>query len=80
MKIHDKIDKFIYLLITLNVFAMILESHESLRNLYSKSFYYFEFFSIIIFTVEYFYRVIYNFKSNKRVFLNMFLVFMALSI
>ena len=58
MKIHDKIDKFIYLLITLNVFAMILESHESLRNSYSKSFFYFEFFSIIIFKVEYFYRVI----------------------
>ena len=66
MKIHDKIDKFIYLLITLNVFAMILESHESLRNSYSKSFFYFEFFSIIIFTVEYFYRVIYNFKSKKK--------------
>ena len=45
---------------------MILESHESLRNLYSKSFYYFEFFSIIIFTVEYFYRVIHNFRSNKK--------------
>jgi len=66
MKIHDKIDKFIYLLITLNVFAMILESHESLRNLHSKSFFYFEFFSIIIFTIEYIYRVIYNFKSNKK--------------
>lgn len=66
MKIHDKIDKFIYLLITLNVFAMILESHESLRNLHSKSFFYFEFFSIIIFTIEYIYRVIYNFKSNKN--------------
>ena len=66
MKIHDKIDKFIYLLITINVLAMVLESHESLRNSYSKSFYYFEFFSIILFTVEYFYRAIYNFKSNKK--------------
>ena len=66
MKIHDKIDKFIYLLIAINVFAMVLESHESLRNLYSKSFYYFEFFSIILFTVEYFYRVLYSFKSNKK--------------
>ena len=64
MKIHKLIDKFIYLLIIVNVIAMILESHENLRLSYGPSFYLFEVFSIIIFTIEYFYRLIYNF--NKK--------------
>jgi len=63
MKIPDKFDKFIYTLIIANVIAMILESHASIRAVYQDYFYVFELISIIIFSFEYFYRIVVGFKS-----------------
>ena len=51
------LDKFIYILIILNVLAMILESHESLMLQYAQAFHAFETFSIVIFVFEYLYRL-----------------------
>lgn len=50
-------DVFIIVLIILNVVAIILESIESLRQQFQNEFYYFELFSVIIFTIEYILRV-----------------------
>jgi len=57
-KIHSLIDKFIYILIFLNVGAMILESHISIREAYGPSFHVFEIISIVIFSAEYIYRIV----------------------
>ena len=57
MKYRLVFDKFIYLLIIANVLAMILESHQSLRELYGDIFYLFEAISIYIFSFEYLYRI-----------------------
>ena len=56
-KVHSFIDKFIYILIFLNVGAMILESHVSIKMTYEASFHVFEIISIIIFSAEYIYRI-----------------------
>ena len=56
-KVHTIIDKFIYILIFLNVGAMILESHVSIKKTYESSFYFFEIISIVIFSAEYIYRI-----------------------
>lgn len=48
---------FLILLISLNVIAIILESVDSLFMRYERAFQYFEVFSVIVFTVEYFARV-----------------------
>ena len=63
-RIHLFIDRFIYILIFLNVAAMIFESHESIRKAYGNFFYYFELLSILIFSFEYIYRISYSF--NKK--------------
>ncbi|MFL2610648.1 MAG: ion transporter [Flavobacteriaceae bacterium] len=60
-RIHLFIDRFIYILIFLNVAAMIFESHESIRKAYGNFFYYFELLSILIFSFEYIYRISYSF-------------------
>ena len=65
MKIHKTIDKFIYILITANIIAMIAESHVSVRAIYFKAFYVFEAISISNFSIEYIYRVIYAYKKSK---------------
>jgi voltage-gated potassium channel len=57
-KVHSIIDKFIYILIFLNVGAMILESHVSIKEAYKASFYVFEIVSIVIFSAEYIYRIV----------------------
>ena len=49
-------DYFIFILILLNVFAIILETEKELGIEYSAFFYYFELFSIIIFSIEYLLR------------------------
>ncbi len=49
--------KFIYGLIILNVITLILESYQELRVSFSDYFYYFEFFSVIIFSIEYLLRL-----------------------
>ena len=50
-------DYFISILILLNVFAIILETEKELGIEYSAFFYYFELFSIIIFSIEYLMRL-----------------------
>lgn len=50
-------DWFIMTLIAINVAAVILETVDALAASYSSFFYYFELFSVVIFTVEYIGRV-----------------------
>lgn len=57
MKPKILFDKFIYLLIIVNVLAMILESHVSIRKVYGDFFHLFEAISIYIFSFEYLYRI-----------------------
>ena len=64
MKTPAAFDKFIYGLIIANVFAMILESHVSIKEAYHEYFYVFEFFSIIIFSFEYLYRIYVGFRND----------------
>ncbi len=52
-----KIDAFIIILIILNVVAIILESIEPLVLKYSNEFFFFEVFSVIVFTIEYIFRI-----------------------
>lgn len=49
--------KFIYGLIVLNVIAIIFESHEGIRHSYKKMFLAFEYFSIVVFSLEYLLRI-----------------------
>jgi len=58
-------DKFIYVLIILNIVAMIMESHVSLSLAYGYAFGIFESTSIFIFSFEYLYRVFIAFKDDK---------------
>jgi voltage-gated potassium channel len=58
-------DKFIYVLIILNIVAMIMESHVSLSLAYGNAFGIFERTSIFIFSFEYLYRVFIAFKDDK---------------
>jgi len=66
MKVHKLIEKFIYLLIVVNVLAMILESHLNIRLRYGGFFSIFELISIVIFSLEYSYRVVYNYKISGK--------------
>jgi voltage-gated potassium channel len=52
------INGFIAFLIILNIVAVIMDSYQSINNKYFFEFYYFETFSICIFTIEYILRVI----------------------
>lgn len=65
MKVYKYIDQFILVLIILNVVAMILESHQSLRIRYQGFFNAFELVSISIFSIEYIYRILHNFNKKK---------------
>ena len=65
MKKFNRFDIFIYVLIIANIIAMILESHEFIKYRFEKSFYYFELISIIIFTLEYFYRIYISYNKSK---------------
>lgn len=69
-KVHQFVDKFIYILIFLNVTAMILESHKSVRDVYGGYFSSFEIISIVIFSSEYLYRIghAYAKKGSKGIF------------
>lgn len=58
------LDKFIYVLIILNVVAMVLESHESIMLQYADAFRLFETVSIIIFVLEYLYRLRQAYQVN----------------
>ena len=65
MKSLNSFDKFIYLLITANVIAMILDSHQFIHEAYGDLFYQFEFASIVIFSFEYLFRVYSAYKNEK---------------
>lgn len=65
MKPSILFDKFIYLLIIVNVVAMILESHVSIRDVYGNLFQIFEAISIYIFSFEYLYRIRLAYMDNR---------------
>lgn len=54
--LSKKIDIFLLILITLNVFAVILETVDTLYIKYQKIFTYFEMFSVTVFIIEYLLR------------------------
>jgi len=67
-------EKFIYGLIVMNIIAIILSSYKEINIAYNQLLYYFEVFSVIVFTVEYLLRfwvadLVYNTGSSlsKRV-------------
>ncbi len=49
--------KFLYGLIILNVISIVLESYNQIALNYQSIFYYFELFSVIVFTIEYVLRI-----------------------
>ena len=62
----DRIDKFIYALILLSTLAIILESDQELSKTYHRLFRNFEVISVVIFSFEYVYRTLLNFRRNKN--------------
>ena len=55
---HGRIvNSLLILLITLNVVAIFLETVDSVHSQYQQAFWYFEIFSVVVFTIEYFTRV-----------------------
>ena len=65
MKKMNSFDIFIYALIIANIVAMVLESHQSIEKQFSRGFHYFELVSILIFSLEYLYRILTSFKEEK---------------
>ena len=59
--------KFIYTLIILNILCLFLQSYKSINNSFKDFFYYFEVFSVIIFSIEYILRLwSSNLKKTKN--------------
>ncbi len=61
--------KFLYTLIILNVFMIIIESYKGIRTEYGLLLKYFEYFSVIIFTIEYLLRIwtaTFNYSSGSN--------------
>lgn len=56
-KLSRAFDTFIMALILLNVLAVIVETVDSIYAKYEEAFYYFEVFSVIVFSIEYIIRV-----------------------
>lgn len=65
MKKANRFDIFIYVLIAANIIAMVLESHEFIKREIGVFLYYFELISILIFTLEYFYRIYLSYVDNQ---------------
>ena len=65
MKKNSRFDVFIYLLIIANIIAMILESHQFIKKRFGEIFNIFELISILIFTLEYFYRIFLSYRKAK---------------
>jgi len=66
------VDIFLVSLIFFNILSVILETVESLYQQYELQFRYFEYFSVLIFTIEYFARLwscVEN-KDEKKVIVN----------
>lgn len=57
---------FLTILIILNVIAVILETVESIRLQHESLFYYFEVFSVAIFTLEYFIRIWVSVEGREK--------------
>ena len=55
-RLSHRVDVFIITLIALNILAIVLESVKELNAAYSNGFYWFEVFSVCVFTVEYLLR------------------------
>jgi voltage-gated potassium channel len=58
--------QFIYALIILNIIALILESYKEVNDRFESVFYYFEVFSVIIFTIEYIIRIWVSDQSKEN--------------
>lgn len=56
-KIDNWFERFMFILISLNIICLILETVESIGKPYSQFFYWFDIISLAIFTIEYFLRV-----------------------
>ena len=65
-KTEALIDKAVYLLILLSTFAIILESDQELSAAYYLQFQVFEIISVTIFSIEYVYRTILNFRRFRN--------------
>ena len=61
-----RIDSFIYVLILLSTLAIILESDQELSKTYHRLFQNFEVISVFIFSIEYIYRTLLNFRRNQN--------------
>lgn len=59
---------FIQILIILSLIAFALETESSLQEKYSSYFNYFEIFTVIIFTIEYFVRILVSKKKLSYIF------------
>ena len=79
-RINPVFDKFIYLLIVLNLCSMVLESEPNLSSNLKSFLSWFEVFSIAIFSIEYIYRTILSYKEKKRYNLSFFGVIDLLSV
>lgn len=55
--VSRRFDIFIMTLIVLNVIAVIIETVESIQTEYASFFYYFEIFSVVVFSIEYIIRL-----------------------
>ena len=65
-KTEALIDKAVYLLILFSTFAIILESDQELSAAYYRQFQVFEIISVTIFSIEYVYRTILNFRRFRN--------------
>ncbi|MBC8754070.1 ion transporter [Kordia sp. YSTF-M3] len=64
-KWSHRVDVFIISLILLNILAVVLESVLAIRENYQQVFNYFEIFSVIIFSIEYLFRI-WSITENKK--------------
>ena len=74
-KTEALIDKAVYLLILLSTFAIILESDQELSAAYYRQFQVFEIISVTIFSIEYIYRTILNFRRYRNFKYNLVISF-----
>jgi voltage-gated potassium channel len=79
-KIPAIFDKFIYVLIILNLISMVIESEPNLSSNIRTYLLNFEVFSIAIFSFEYVYRSIVSFKNKKNYNLSFFGIIDLISI
>ena len=54
---RSSLDRFLFILILLNLFALLLESAPVLAAEYAQAFYWFDVFSVSVFSVEYLLRI-----------------------